>query len=204
MENRLREYIGGLFAGAPKTMKTLELKEEIIQNATEKYRDLLQEGKSPETAYRIVTQGLGDIRELINELEREDGMDYMDNDRQNAALLMAMGVVLYVLSLIPVILGIIYKWRSSLCILLFLVIVATGSGLLIYGLMTKPRAQRNRGGRRYSIGFRLSLSCVLWIVIIMIYLALSFLTWRWAITWMIFLVAIACEALISIYFYLTK
>jgi hypothetical protein len=42
---RLRTYIESLFENAPKTRKAIELKEEILLNLTDKYNDLIAEGK---------------------------------------------------------------------------------------------------------------------------------------------------------------
>ena len=47
------------------------MKEEILQNLTEKYNDLLSDGKSEVAAYNIAVAGIGDISELIEELKRE-------------------------------------------------------------------------------------------------------------------------------------
>lgn len=46
MEPKLRDYIENLFATAPNTKQSYELKEEIIRNTIERYHDLLADGKS--------------------------------------------------------------------------------------------------------------------------------------------------------------
>ena len=46
MNEKLRRYIDDLFANAPSTVRAVELKEELYQNLTDKYNDLIAEGKS--------------------------------------------------------------------------------------------------------------------------------------------------------------
>ena len=72
MRDRLRGYVESLFIDAPRTKKTVELKEEILQNLYDKYDDLLREGKTEEAAYNIAVAGVGDIIPLLEELERSE------------------------------------------------------------------------------------------------------------------------------------
>lgn len=65
MEPKLRQYIEGLFAGAPNTKQACELKEEIIRNTIERYHDLIAEGKDSQQAYDLAVEGIGDINELL-------------------------------------------------------------------------------------------------------------------------------------------
>lgn len=69
MKDRLDAYIQGLFAEAerrsPANRRLAELKEELLLNTREKYDDLVAMGKSPEAAYRVAVDGIGDISELL-------------------------------------------------------------------------------------------------------------------------------------------
>ncbi len=69
MNEKLRLYIDELFKNAPKTEQTVELKQEILQNTIDRYNDLIAEGKTPDEAYRISVEGIGDIRPLISSAE---------------------------------------------------------------------------------------------------------------------------------------
>lgn len=218
MDEMLREYIDGLFAHAPKTRKTIELREEMFQNTREKYLDLIQDGKSEEDAYSIAIGGIGDVSGLIAELQREEempGFAYLYDERQKSAALMALAVVIYILSLVPVILGVVYGWNAGISLLAFLVIIAVASGVLIYGWQMRPKYIKTDDSvveefKEFSMDrqnrrkLRLSMSFALWAIIVTIYLAISMLTWRWAITWIIFPMGMAIEALISVYFALKK
>ena len=46
MNEKLKKYIDYIFENAPKTKEALDLKEELTADLTEKYNDLLAEGKS--------------------------------------------------------------------------------------------------------------------------------------------------------------
>lgn len=69
MENRIRQHIEKLFASAPDTAKTREVREDMIVNVIERYHDYIAAGKSPDEAYRASIGGIGDVSELINSLK---------------------------------------------------------------------------------------------------------------------------------------
>ena len=45
MEDKLRAYMDHLFRDVKPTRKSVELKEEILQNLVDKYHDMMAEGK---------------------------------------------------------------------------------------------------------------------------------------------------------------
>ena len=59
MEDKLRAYMDEVFKDISPTKKSVELKEEILQNLIDKYHDLINEGKSPEAAYNISIASIG-------------------------------------------------------------------------------------------------------------------------------------------------
>ena len=71
MEDKLRAHMDHLFREVPLTKKSVELKEEILQNLVDKYHDLIAEGKSEEAAYNIAVASVGDISELLDSLKEE-------------------------------------------------------------------------------------------------------------------------------------
>ena len=50
MKDKLRKHVDGIFEETTPTRKAIELKEEMIQNLEDKYKDLISEGKTPEAA----------------------------------------------------------------------------------------------------------------------------------------------------------
>lgn len=69
MNKRLQDYINNLFLQVPNSTYAQELKEEMLTNLSDRYEDLLREGKSKEEAFIIVTSSIGDIRELLSGLD---------------------------------------------------------------------------------------------------------------------------------------
>ena len=55
MKEKLIQYVDLLFAGATGSE---EIKQEILQNTLDRYDDLIAEGRSPESAYRIAISGI--------------------------------------------------------------------------------------------------------------------------------------------------
>ena len=72
MNEKLKRYMDELFRSAPKDARTAELKEEILQNVSEKYADLIASGRSEDEAYRIAINGIGDLSELISDTSEEN------------------------------------------------------------------------------------------------------------------------------------
>ena len=69
MKLKLKEYMDGLFADAEGRAhgnpRVTELKEEMLQDLSDKYDDLVAAGRSPESAYQLAVSGIGDIGELL-------------------------------------------------------------------------------------------------------------------------------------------
>lgn len=213
MKDKLREYIDTIFIEAPHSIKSVEIKEEILQNLQDKYYDLLAEGKSEEAAYNIAVASIGDFSELINELKQGEVPDMDDPAKRNhrSALFTSIAISLYIMSVIPAIL----VGGKVGPILLFL-FVAAATGLLIYNNMTKPSA-KNRDNtmagefqewRESSSEKRQvlrSITATLWALTLVIYFLVSFLTMHyWHLTWLIFLVAGAVNSIIKAVFDLKK
>ena len=70
MEDRIRSLVAELFRDAPRSGKTLELRDEMEQNLLDRYNDLISEGRSPDDAFEEVRSSVGDMGELFEEIER--------------------------------------------------------------------------------------------------------------------------------------
>ena len=142
MNNRLREYIDTLFATAPSNMKAVEVKEEILQNLTDKYNDLIAEGKSEDVAFNIAVASIGDVSELIRELQ---GLPQQYNkiseengkQRQRTALMTAIAIGLYIFSPVPVILI-----QNEIGVVFLFVFIAIATGMLVFNGITKSKTNR--------------------------------------------------------------
>jgi len=69
--NKIKIHIEKLFENAPKTSEASELKEEITQNIIDKYNCFLKDGKNEDEAYYSAISTIGDINELIEQLDSQ-------------------------------------------------------------------------------------------------------------------------------------
>ena len=218
MEGKLRKYIDEIFAESAPTKRAIELKEEMIQNLTDKYRDLLSEGKSPEAAYNIAVAGIGDVSGLLKELESDSPPPPVDEAaRRKSAMLTAIAVMMYILSVLPLIIlenaGVMNADAIGLPLLFLMVAGATG--LIVYNNMTKPRRNREKdtmvdefrqwqSDTHRNKSLRGSISAVLWALLLTLYFVLSFATGAWHVTWVLFILGGALEAIINMFVVLRK
>lgn len=221
MEDKLRRYVDGLFARTAPTQKAVELKEEMLQNLQDKYDDLMTEGKSPEAAYNIVVASVGDVGALLKEIETESpepiDLEGFELARSKSAMRTAIAVMVIILSILPLValsvIGNRYNVRIGLPVMI--AAIAAGTGLLIYNNMMKPgfpgssntmveqfREWQSEKYDRKSL--RRAISAAMWAIVVALYFIISFITSAWHVTWIIFLFAIAIEAIINILFTLKK
>ncbi len=219
MQEKLREYMDDLFQDAPKTRKVIELKEEILQNLTDKYNDLIAEGKTEEAAYNIAVASVGDVQELIDNLKNEPmpGKNYETSGvaeyyRKRSAILVSVAVALYILCVIP---PMIFLNNPILGPVLMFVMIAIATGLLIYNNMTKPRKGENDGtvvaefkewkeknsSKRQAYK---AISAAIWSLTVAVYILVSFTTSAWHISWIIFLIAAAIDSAVKAAFDLKR
>lgn len=65
MNEKLTRYLDGLFAPYADSHAVKDLKEELLQDLEEKFRDLKNQGHDDETAYRMTIGSIGDISEIM-------------------------------------------------------------------------------------------------------------------------------------------
>lgn len=159
MQIRMLREIDAMFEDVQPSRKLLEVKEEMLQNLMEKYEDLIAQGKSEEAAFNIAIGSVGDIDDLIEELQQPvpkvasfpepDMSGYADEpssyetavpedqeafQRHNRAMIVTIAVMLYILS--PVAVIFIVGKMGLLCLF---AMIAAGTGLLVYNGMTGKR-----------------------------------------------------------------
>ena len=222
MEDRLRRYIDGLFARTAPTKKAIELKEEMLQNLSDKYNDLISEGKTPEAAYNIAIAGIGDVSDLLSELEEEVIIDEtfiaeIESQRQKHAMLTAISVMLIILSVVPLLILVLTgnPYGVRIGVPAMFVFVAAATGLLVYNNLTKPRFLKNsdtmvdefrqwQADARGRKSLRRAISSALWSIIVALYFVISFWSGAWHLTWIIYLLGAAAEAIINVFFTFKK
>lgn len=73
MRERLSAYVDHALQGIPMGAAALELREELLGNMEDRFRDLVAEGRSEEEAFRITVEAVGDIRSVFLEANGGQG-----------------------------------------------------------------------------------------------------------------------------------
>ena len=196
MREQLIQYVSLLFAGAENCEDT---RQEILQNTLDRYDDLIAQGKSEEAAYRLAITGIGDVSEILGRNDTvpaavPEPKKSTDNDTPTKKLLRAIAVGLYILCPLPlIVLCEMGMEIFGLCGLLCFVAVATM--LMILGAKKQDSPEKEDADEPKSEMGK-SVSSLIWAIGFAVYLVLSFLTGAWHITWVIFPILGAVNALV--------
>lgn len=218
MEERLRDYVVSLFQEAPMTKKMIEVREEILTNVLERYRDLLASGATPEEAYEISKRSIGNLGEIVSSLEEPENLQtaapiFSPEDsqiRKKRSLCDGISTALFILSPIFVIICSV-AGEPIIGVCLLFIAVAAGVGIRVYASgayktetyqrvddsvveeFKEWRSNRDETRRRIKL-----YEGILWPVIVAAYFVVSFATNAWYITWIIFLIGAALNQLMKV------
>lgn len=191
MREQLTQYVNLLFAGANGAE---DIQQEILQNTLDRYDDLIEQGKSPEAAYRLAISGIGDISEILGTSHAPTAApihhpsiiqaETPENDKKMRAVAIAM----YIACPIPLfVLSEFGLETLGLCLLLLLVAAATA--LLMMAKRSEPddkdESERPKPEAPKS-ELNKSIDNLIGTLTLAIYLIVSFATGAWFITWLIF------------------
>ena len=199
MRDQLIQYVSLLFAGAENCEDT---KQEILQNTLDRYDDLIAEGKPEEAAYRLAIISIGDINEILGQKDAvlpavTVAEAQTETDTAFKKLLRAIAVGLYILCPLPlIVLSELGMDTFGLCGLLCFVAVATVLMILGSKKGDKPSHSDNDDEDKPKSELGKSVSSLIWAIGLAVYLILSFLTGAWHITWVIFPILGAVNALV--------
>ena len=211
MRYMIREYVESLFADAPHTAGASDLKEEIIGNLEEKYDDLTAGGMSAEEALESVKSNIGNVDELIAGLkgpEDTDEKEERERKGRKAAGLNAVAIALYILS--PALLiALALMNEPGIGIIVMIACIAAATGIKVYGNSVYPKYKKSddsmvedfkewQSEKQMKKEKKNSYSSLLWSIIVVVYLVVSFTTFAWHITWLIFPIGAILEKIISI------
>ena len=209
MREQLIQYVNLLFAG---TSDSDEIREEILQNTLDRYDDLIEQGKSPEAAYRLAISGIGDINEILGSQpmtvpDAPNAQAPKTEDDPVRKKKRAGAIMLYILSAIPLIvlseLG-----ASTLGLALTIIMVAAATYEMIITSKkdfdddedddldiekTSFPPKKNDPNRQ----LKKSIHAVVDAITIAVYLIVSFSTKAWAITWIIFPISGCVNGLVN-------
>ncbi len=124
------------------------------------------------------------------------------NNKQKSALLTSLAVFMYITCVIPVILS-----DSDIAVCIMFLLIGLATAILVYNSAVNKRAAAQEGVEQASVApprpahsntALKSATSLLWVVTVIVYIALSFATMDWGITWIVFLIAAAVEQIIKL------
>lgn len=223
MNSKIKNYVDVLFKDIPHTKKAQELKEEILSNLNDHFEEHISKGKSENQAYTLALGDLGDIDELLKELEPEAELKTkIDSYRKKRARNTSISVVLYVFGIISLIglAGIAditnfanVEFMGIIGLVLLLAFSAVATGIIIYTNMSIPQDVEqyitqskknyniNYQGDSKALRFLNAFMKVYWVLVLIIYLSVSFSigkSWLWS--WIIWVIAAAVKEALFIFF----
>lgn len=68
MNEKLTNYVDGVFAPYDEIKSVAELKDDLLSDLHERYRELVAEGKDEETAFVMTIESIGDIEQTVQEV----------------------------------------------------------------------------------------------------------------------------------------
>ena len=214
MNERIVRHMDKLFDAAPRTRKTLELKQEMTQNANDKYQDLLADGYSEEDAYQNVIGSIGDVSELFEDLEERTPYNMSEADRKKKALVTSISVGLYIFAGVVFFLcqwldempGSEFMEYGTLGLVLAAAICIVPTCLLVYVSNLYPNYKKEEDNmveqykeitstNRRDKAIMGAISTIIWTITLILYFVISFTTYAWHITWVLFLMGGCVEAI---------
>ena len=213
MNEKIRKEVNTLFQNAPNTKRANDLKDEIISNAEDKYEDLIKQGKNEEEALQIVMKEIGNVDELIEELNKNNPIhtQYVEEARKKTGLIVSICVGLYILSVIACVVLDELGLPDFITASSFLSIAGVSTCVLIYHFMTKPKYTKYedtmveefkewKGKNDKNKEIKKTIDSIIWTLTVIIYLVVSFTFGIWYISWIIFLIASLIENIIKLIF----
>lgn len=217
MNTKITNYVNVLFAEVPRSKRASELKEELLSNMSERFEDYIAQGKTETQAYSLVVSNMGDLDALLEEVMpnadfKKEAQNYRTRNAKNTAI----GVSMYILGAAILIgfagigeyLGLEDAF-AMLGVVILLVLAAIATGLIVYTHMSTPQEykdydqQEQKERRLYATtGGKVfeSLMSIYWLIVTLIYLAISFFTGKWGTTWMIWVLAGILSEIIKVIF----
>lgn len=220
MNTKIKNYVEVLFSDIPNTKKAVELKQELLSTLNDHFEAHIQKGESENQAYTNAVAELGDIDELLAGLKPAKEISEKINDyKKFKARNTAIAVMLYILgaavvvgmSSFPAILGSANSEKYAIAgVLILLVMCAAATGLLIYTKMSLPQdiepyvtqkanAPEIRTDTKAGV-IMASFLKLYWLLVVIVYLFVSFTFSSWHISWLIFLIGAALREGIILFY----
>jgi hypothetical protein len=184
----------------------------------DKYNDLISSGKSEDEAFNITIAGIGDIDELLRGLKENDVFNYkqMREERKKSALIISVSIGLYIMSVVILILcSEVFKINDEIAVCVMLTMDAVATCLIIYNAVSRPKYIKSdntiveefkewKSSNNAEKEVVKSIKSIMWLVIVALYFLLSFTLGIWAFSWVIFIIGMAIDRIITLTFQIRK
>ncbi|MBP1754668.1 MAG: hypothetical protein H6Q59_1066 [Firmicutes bacterium] len=222
MNERMRSHIETLFEDAPKTRKAFELREELLVNSEERYQDLIATGVSDDDAFKHVISSIGNVSELFQGLVEAKGEDKeeLEARAKKIAVIKTAAVGIYIFSAALFLAFAMFDMYSpmdlstlGLITMIFIDIIPTC--MLVYVSNLYPKYQRKedtivedfkewKSENKKARSIKGAVSCIVWTLAVLLYFIISFATFAWYVTWVIFIAAGCAQAIVELVFRLKE
>lgn len=222
VKERISAQLDTMFESAPQSRAAYELREELLANCMARYDDLVRQGTDSEAAIKQVMNNIGNVDELIAALPGElapINNIVTEQQQRKSAMMTAIAIGLYIFAGAVFFIGAALGGYNHNAVLIGLVVAIliciVPTMMLVYNAHRHPRYQKNDdtvvenfkqwtndAGKAKSL--RAAIDSILWTVTVAVYLLISFTTWQWHITWIIFPIALCVQAVINLLFKLRE
>jgi cobalamin synthase len=207
MREKLCAYIEKIFSAAPQTERVKKLKDETTKKSLEKYDEFIAQGMSEEEAYNKASQTVDGIADLIEGAKQPQYADNTHKSEKDSryAINVSIAVGLYFIAVAVIILFSLIgdKFAAIGCVLM-LVIAGFATSLLVYNDMTHGKHSDSSTKPEITIDDNRQLfkecDSILWIVIVIAYLLISFTYSAWAYSWIIFIIGVVLSKILKLIF----
>lgn len=225
MNEELKSYLDSIFEDAPKTRAAFDLKEELLSNSIERYNDLICTGVSKEDAIQNVIDSIGDVSGLFTSFDdaSDDNMERIDPKIIILAKYKALAIGMYIFGVGAFFLSIYIGGNLelnmpmgfSIGLIVMILIDIVPTCILVYINSAYPKYIRKdetvveefkewTSEKKGLKAIRNSTLVIMWCFIFIMYFVISFVSWAWYATWILFLVGICLHAIIVLLFQLKE
>ena len=219
MKYTLKYYVDGLFKDVPSSQAVSELHDEILSNLEARYDDCIKGGMTPQRAYAAVIGTMGDVSSLIEQvsgtgkhtagifekisprsklMQKYSYVFTSDNLKtiRNAAIAIMWLLIVITFFLIA------YSGGAEFAWLIFLV----GAALTVGINMAASIAKISRNGESRENRIRIlkvvhgNVTAIMWLAIVILYFLISFNSYEWDITWLIFIFGAIAQIILTTVF----
>lgn len=148
MRDKLISYVDSLFSRAPNTQQARDIHDEILLNTLDRFDEELACGSSEQQAFDAAVASIGNLDEVL---------DALCPSKTATAIRRTVAISLYVLCVMPVIIGDYFGNHGStigVCLMFFLAAFAT------YLLLSAGATAKERGKQLRALGIGLYILCV--------------------------------------------